>query len=55
MVHTIIKVHVKNNIYRVPNHSFPHNWSRTGFDQLCWHNFRILEGFGGIGIEHNAI
>ena len=26
-----------------------------GFDQLCWHNFRIIEtSFGGISIEHNA-
>ena len=26
-----------------------------GFDQLCWHNFRIIgTSFGGISIEHNA-
>ena len=28
----------------------------VGFDQLCWHNFRIIgTNFGGISIEHNAI
>ena len=27
----------------------------VGFDQLCWHNFRIIgTNFGGISIEHNA-
>ena len=29
--------------------------SGVGFDQLCWHNFRIIgTNFGGISIEHNA-
>ena len=29
--------------------------SLLGFDQLCWHNFRIIgTNFGGISIEHNA-
>ena len=28
---------------------------RIGFDQLCWHNFRIIgTNFSGISIEHNS-
>ena len=30
-------------------------WSGLGFDQLCWHNFRIIgTDFRGISTEHNS-